>query len=121
MTETENGKTYREQQSTDDNSWIVQGNEMFNRGEVAKALEYYDQALQTTSSLTQARAWHNKANALDSIGKFDEAIRCYDSALTCDPNDAECWFNKGLTLKKIGREEEGAICVNKGVDIAIGR
>ena len=117
--ETHNG-IIKEQKSADDEIWIRHGDEMLNKGQAAKALDYYERALGTTSSLTQAHAWHGKANALDSMGKLADAIECYDNALACDPQDAECWFNKGLTLKKLGREEEGASCINKGVHISMG-
>jgi tetratricopeptide (TPR) repeat protein len=101
--------------------WVKYGDEMMSKRQIGKAVEFYDRALESTSSHTQAQAWNSKANALDAMGRHDDAIRCYDSALKCDPQDAECWFNKGLTLKKLGREDEGMICINKGVHIAMGR
>ncbi len=100
--------------------WIRYGDEMMHKGELPKAMEYYDQALESSSTHTLAQAWHSKANALDSLGRHEEAIACYDNAIKCDPHNAECWFNKGLTLKKVGNESEGLACINKGVQIAMG-
>ena len=67
-----------------------------------------------------ARAWHAKANALETLGKYEEALKCYDAALKCDEGDAECWFNKGVALKKLGRNKDGAACIENGVHIAMG-
>jgi len=50
-------------------------------------------------------AWHEKANCLDEMGRFEEALSCYDTAIQLDAYNAEAWFNKGLTFKKMGREK----------------
>lgn len=107
------------QVSRDSDIWIRHGDEMMYKGDLTKALEHYDKAIQY--KYDSARAWHNKANALEALGQFDEAIQCYDKALECDPADAECWFNKGVTLKKVGRTDDGIACINTGVSIAMGR
>jgi tetratricopeptide (TPR) repeat protein len=107
--------------SNDEEIWIQHGDEMMHKGDLSKAMEYYDHALEGSSNHTLARAWHSKANALDSMGKHEDAIRCYDNSLKCDDQNAECWFNKGLTLKKMGKEDEGLACINLGVQIAMGR
>jgi tetratricopeptide (TPR) repeat protein len=84
-----------------------------------KVMEYIELSLSTEPAY--AAAWNEKANFLDSMGKFDEALACYDRSLKIDPGNAEVWFNKGLTLRKIGRENEAFSCINKGIDLACGR
>jgi len=121
MKTVENGKFgVTSRSTTDADVWVKHGNEMMAKGQIDKALGFYDRALESSSKHTQTQAWYSKANALDALGKYNDAIQCYDSALECDPNDAECWFNKGLTYKKMGRLDEGAVCINKGVKIAMG-
>jgi len=73
-----------------------------------------------SSEPAYAAAWNEKANFLDSVGKFDEALACYDCSLKIDPGNAEVWFNKGLTLRKLGRENEAFSCINRGIDLACG-
>jgi len=67
-----------------------------------------------------ATAWNEKANYLDSLGRFEDALRCYDGALALDPGFAEAWFNKGLTLKKMGKDALAATCINRGIELSVG-
>jgi tetratricopeptide (TPR) repeat protein len=88
-------------------------------GEYLHALDYIDQVLSTDPHF--AGAWHEKGNCLDELGRYDEALSSYDHALKLDPYDAETWYNKGLVLKRIGRETEAYACINRGIDLALGR
>jgi tetratricopeptide (TPR) repeat protein len=81
-------------------------------------LAHFELAL--SSEPAYAAAWNEKANFLDSVGNFDEALACYDCSLKIDPGNAEVWFNKGLTLRKLGRENEAFSCINRGIDLACG-
>jgi tetratricopeptide (TPR) repeat protein len=84
----------------------------------ARVLEYFDQAISTEPAYVPA--WNEKANYLDLIERYDEALVCYDTAIGIDPDMAEAWFNKGLTLKKMGRNEDAAVCIDRGVKLAVG-
>jgi len=84
-----------------------------------KVLAYFDRAIAAHPG--HAMAWNEKANFLDSLGRCDDALSCYEMALKLDSELSEAWFNKGLTLKKMGRESEGIACINKGIDLACGR
>lgn len=83
-----------------------------------KVLAYFDRAI--TLDPGYVSALNEKANYLDLIEQYDEALACYDAALRIDPGMAEVWFNKGLTLKKLGNETDAAICITKGIELAIG-
>ena len=53
-----------------------------------------------------AREWSNKGISLHSLGRYEEAIRCYDRALELDQRFAYAWNNKGGSLHILGRDEE---------------
>lgn len=55
---------------------------------------------------TLAKAYRNKGITLNSLGKFDLAIECYDKALEIDPNDYKSLLNKGVALDELGDFEE---------------
>jgi tetratricopeptide (TPR) repeat protein len=60
--------------------------------------------LLTTSAQCQQTAedWFDKATALDSQGKYEEAIRAYDEAIRLDPNVPAIWGNKELMILRQG-------------------
>ncbi|MCU0633159.1 MAG: tetratricopeptide repeat protein [Methanolinea sp.] len=93
--------------------------ESANKGDYHKALEQIEKAISTDPHF--AMAWHEKGNCLDELGRCEEALSSYDTAIQLDPHHAEAWFNKGLTLKKMGKEKEAYSCMNRGVDLALGR
>ena len=55
-----------------------------------------------------AAAWYNKGVALDSLGRYEEALAAYDRALALElkPGLAAAWRNKGVALDNLGRYEE---------------
>lgn len=55
-------------------------------------------------------AYANKASSLSDIGKHDEAIECYDKALSLRPEDSDIYFNKGVDLRKMKRYNEALKC-----------
>jgi len=49
-------------------------------GQYEQALDYYNKALALDPR--NAIVWNNKGNALCKLGRSEEAIECYDKALT---------------------------------------
>ena len=46
-----------------------------------------------------------KGIALDELGRYEEAIVCYDEALNLDPKDVVSLREKDIALHKLGRDE----------------
>ena len=61
--------------------------------------------------------WRNKGGALYSLGKYDEAIECYDKAIKIDPDNSVVWNNKGLALNSLGKYDEAIECYDKAIKI----
>ncbi len=57
----------------------------------------------------------NKGKALDSLGRYEEALACYDRALAVNPQLAEAWSNKGGALHRLGRYEEALACCDRAL------
>ena len=45
---------------------------------------------------------NNKENSLKNLGKYTEAIECYDKAIEIDSNYKEAYQNKGNSLFNLG-------------------
>jgi len=93
------------------------GLDIENKERPEKVLEYFDRAIAAHPSY--AMAWNEKANFLDSLGRYEDAVECYDIAIKLDPEYGEAWFNKGLTLRKMGMANEGISCINRGIDTGL--
>src|SRR5436853_129877 len=59
----------------------------------------------------------NKGISLDDLGRYSEAIECYDKCLEIDKNHKEAWNNKGNTLNNLGRYSEAIECFDKCLEI----
>ena len=40
-----------------------------------------------------------KVYSLNNIGKYEEAIKCYDEAIKLNPKNEYAWNNKGYFIK----------------------
>jgi DnaJ-class molecular chaperone len=64
-----------------------------------------------------AWGWRNKGGALYFLGKYDEAITCYDQAIKIDPSDADVWNNKGNSLNSLGNNDEAKKCYDRSREL----
>ena len=58
----------------------------------------------------------DKAYDLYQQGKYEEAITCYDFAISVSPHD-DTWVMKGIVLNKINRNQEASVCYDKALSI----
>lgn len=61
--------------------------------------------------------WYNKGHSLNTLGKIQEAIACYDKALEIEPNYVSSWLNKGIILNECNRHSEAIICFDNAIRI----
>ena len=69
-----------------------------------KQIEYYSKCLELDPK--NAVAWNNKGFALYKLGRYEEAIRCYDTALGINPEDAIACDNKIIVEEKLLKIEK---------------
>jgi tetratricopeptide (TPR) repeat protein len=62
-------------------------------------------------------SWNNKGTSLFNLGRFEEAIECFNKALDIDSNHAILWSNKGQSLHKLGRYSEAVECYDKSLSL----
>jgi len=64
---------------------VEQGNSLLNEGKFEEALGFFEQALLLDQK--NPELWNYKGVALRSIGRYDEAIECFNKSLEIDPRD----------------------------------
>jgi len=94
-------------------STLEKGNEYFQREDYNSSIEYYDKVINDPNF---AFAWSNKGKALSSLGKNEEALKCYDRSLEINPNSTFGWSNKGLALYYLGKTEQAIECYSKALE-----
>ena len=82
-----------------------------------KALSYCDEALKADPGF--ADAWGAKGNALISLGRYREAVTCFDRFLELEDDESGVsWTGKGLALSGMDLPEEALVCHERAIKIA---
>jgi tetratricopeptide (TPR) repeat protein len=73
-----------------------------------KAKSCFQESLEINEN--QPSVWINKGNALDYLGRYLEAIECYDKAILLDNKHYNAWGNRGISCWRLLKltEHEGA-------------
>ena len=66
---------------------VKSGKKYLDEGDYNNALSFFDQAL--SQDPTNADLWNYKGIALRSLGRYDEALECYNKSLEIEPRDKE--------------------------------
>jgi tetratricopeptide (TPR) repeat protein len=79
------------------NTWLAKVS-TFSSLDIDVILEIYEKLLENSPNNPYAWTW--KGNALSNLGKYEEAIRCYDRALEINPNYALAQTNKNILIDR---------------------
>ncbi|HEX5392827.1 MAG TPA: sulfotransferase [Rhodocyclaceae bacterium] len=72
----------------------------------------------SAAAARDADSWHNEGIALYKQDRFDEALACYDKALSLRPDAPLALNSKGFLLQDIGRMEEARDCFAQALELA---
>lgn len=61
--------------------------------------------------------WIGKGRALFNLGRYEEALGCFDEAINADPQQAEAHVKKGKTLEKLDRFEEALAEYDRALEL----
>jgi len=89
-------------------------------GEVRRALEpilhkLTGKTFSVPASEQTIAYWNDRGGSLGALGRFTEALGCFDKALAIDLQDAMAWSNKGAVLVELERWEEAIACFDKAL------
>ena len=66
---------------------------------------------------SNADKYYTEGVALSELGKYSEAITCFDRAIAIDPNNDVAWTNKGFALALQKKYSEAITCYDKAIAI----
>ncbi|MBE9143844.1 CHAT domain-containing protein [Planktothrix mougeotii] len=115
------------------NFWLDQSLEQVRLGDFNKALSYFKKAIQLQPDDTNTtevilsptlefkpdgyEAWNNRGVDLADLGRFEEAIDCYNKALKFKPDGYEAWLNRGAILcDRLGKYQEAIYSFEKALE-----
>ncbi len=75
-------------------------------------LDYLSKALKLNPAYLPA--WGMKGSTLAALGRYDEAIQCFDRSLELHPS-ALVWHKKGDCCRHLGRRDEALVCLDKAL------
>jgi tetratricopeptide (TPR) repeat protein len=116
------------------------------QGQLAQALKDYEQALQIKPNLAKvlnstvpqtqgkpvevakdnsqaisspklADAFYRRGLALQTQGKFTEAVKAYNRAISLNPDDMDAFYNRGLALQSQGKFVEAVKDYNRAISL----
>jgi serine/threonine protein kinase len=92
------------------------------RRDLESLLKKYTGEIVKLPELKELEAWElsNKGVSLSNLGKYQEAIACYDKAIEINPGFADAWHNKTNSLEKLGKDQEVIACYDKALEINPG-
>ena len=61
--------------------------------------------------------WNNKGVVQTKIGKYNEALECFDRALKLNPGVSNIWLNRGIALVKLNEFEEAMDCFDRALQL----
>jgi tetratricopeptide (TPR) repeat protein len=59
------------------------------------------------------QGWINRGYILYNLGRYDDELKAYETAISLDPSNADAWFNKGYSLAGMKRYDEAITAFDK--------
>ncbi|NYT19796.1 MAG: tetratricopeptide repeat protein [Methanosarcinales archaeon] len=118
-------------------AWYCKANALYQIEHFEDALEAYEKAIEyagimnfefprysflninpdPTLKTNAAGVWYSKANTLDKLGRKEEAIEAYRSALEIKQAFPDAWYYLGNCLAEVGRDEDAITAFTNAIMI----
>ncbi len=86
-------------------AWYAIGLVLSGQDRYSEAIPYFDRAI-GASQVPSDSIWRDEGSAYAMLGRYTEAIKCYDKALTINTTDRMAWYYKGCALMEIGDQDK---------------
>lgn len=96
---------------------IEAGLTLFDAGEYADALGFFESAAEAAGSEEQrSAALTYRANALDMLGRYEEAVAGYEGVISQNPSWWEAHANLGICHDRNGEREKAEAAFRRGLE-----
>jgi len=65
----------------------------------------------------EADAWCSRGGRMLGVGRFQDAVYCYDKALKLNPQVATAWASRGLACEALGRDQDAIACYDESLGL----
>ena len=93
--------------------WIEKGNELFINGSHEEALGAYDEAIELDP--VNGSLW--KGKIFIELGRFEDALECFNRSIEADLQSAESWYLKGGVLAEMRRYEDALFALSNTIEL----
>lgn len=88
---------------------VVKAEAMGKAGQLNEALRFLKEMLKGQER--EPEIWNQRGRLLSDLGRYEEALDCFDHALNLDGHNASFFNNKAHALLALGRSEEAMTCI----------
>ena len=96
-------------------SWILRGPLLEKVRQKTRSLTTYTPELQ--SNLDNPEALKLRGDTLFGLGRYEDAISCYDRAIHNTPNEPKLWCSLASALMKLKRHREAIACFDRAIHL----
>ena len=101
----------------DADAYYDRGVDYYNLGELRRAIEDYDTAINLDPNY--ADAYYGRGVAYYDLGELRRAIEDYDTAINLDPNYADAYYGRGLAYGQLGRVDEAIADLARASELGV--
>jgi tetratricopeptide (TPR) repeat protein len=93
-------------------AWSGKASSLLAQSRTEEAIKCFDKAFELDPK-NQTLCEYNKAIAIESLGRYDEALMCAETLMKIFPGDYRPWFRKYHILNAAGRITEANAALAK--------
>jgi hypothetical protein len=72
---------------------------------------------ETKFDINSDSSWNNRGVVFTKMGKYNEALKCFDNALKINPGVSNIWLNRGIALVKMYEFDEAMDCFDRALQL----
>ena len=77
----------------------------------------FDRIRKSDTPQSISARWQAEAASYLQYNRYNDALYCYDQAVSADPESAPAWHGKGQLLAKFGKKEESLACYDHAISL----